>query len=484
MNSSLPSRTRADRRLGAMLGLATAVCASAVFAAPAPATPAQQPDAPMIAGALRDRAIAGHSVAWELLESLTTEIGARPVGSAAMTRARDWAVSKLTALGFSHVHVEPFIKQHAWVRGAESAALTFPVERPLMILGLGNSPPTPAAGLESEVVVFRSLDALVAAPTGSLSGRIAVVNQPMIRTQSGEGYATAVRARVDGPSLAAARGAIAYLTRSISTSTARAPHTGVVAYADGAQRIPAAALGVADAELLDRLAARGQAPRVRLKIESSNVPQAAAWNIAGEIPGREPASGTIVIGGHLDSWDPGDGAADDGAGVVITMAAARLIGERPERPRRTIRVVAWGSEETGGSGAAYAESHAADAAQIVLASESDSGAGRAYRLQLPRSAASDSMHPVLGSVLGPLGIIVSSTPAESGGSDLEALARAGVPVFSFQQDASGYFDVHHSADDTFDKISRADLEQNVAAWAALLYLIADGSADFRDNKPQ
>jgi Zn-dependent M28 family amino/carboxypeptidase len=452
------------------------LCAGAAIAVehPGPA-----PDALATAGQLRDRALAGHTVAWDLVESLTTEIGARPTGSPAMEHARDWAIAKMTALGFAQVHAEPFVKEHAWQRGAESAAISFPVRRPLAILGLGGSVPTPAAGIEAEVVVFASLDSLKAAAPGSLAGRIAVVNQPMTRTQDGEGYGHAVRARADGPSIAAARGALAFLTRSIATGTARAPHTGGTRYADGVQRIPAAALGIADAELLARLAARGIAPRVQLRLESTDVPQTAAWNVVGEVPGRDPLAGTIVIGGHLDSWDPGDGAVDNGAGVAITMAAARLIAELPLRPKRTIRVVAWGSEETGGSGSAYAKAHAAEAAHLVVASESDLGTGRIFRLALPKDMTGNPLLPLLAEVLSPLRILVRTEPTQFGGSDVEELHDAGVPVFGLQQDASGYFDIHHSADDTLDKINRADLDQNVAAWAALLYIIGDSSVDFR-----
>ena len=469
--------------LVALLAAGNAAIATAKSAKPAAeAAPVSAPSTANVAAQVRDRALAGASPAWDVLESLTTDVGARPTGSPAMENARDWALARLRALGFSNVHLEPFTKEHAWVRGAESAAVTAPVERPLAIIGLGGSVPTPPGGIEAEAVVFSTLEALTAAPPGSLAGRIAIVNQPMTRMQDGDGYGPAVLARATGPSIAAARGAIAFLTRSITTGTARAPHTGALAYADGVPKIPAAALGVADADLLSRLVARGNAPRLHLSLQSSEITAAPAWNVVGEIPGREPSAGTIVIGGHLDSWDPGEGAIDDGAGVAITLAAARLIGELPVKPRRTVRVVLWGSEETGGSGDAYAASHAADAATIALAGESDLGSGRILRLLLPQMPVDDPLRRTLAVALAPLRIYIGAGAAKDAGSDVEPLQAAGVPVFEYTQDASVYFDIHHSADDTLDKVSRAELEQNVAAWAVLLAVIGDSTRDLR--KPE
>jgi hypothetical protein len=471
----------APRAVASLTALILAVSTTAAAGATSSRFPAPDLAATATtAAALRERALAGHSSAWELLESLTTDVGARPVASSAMERARDWAAARLTALHFTHVHAEPFVKEHAWIRGRESAALVSPAARPLAVIGLGNSVPTPAGGIEAEVVAFSSLAALAAAPAGSVDGRIALVNQPMVRTQDGAGYGPAVRVRSDGASVAAAHGAVAFLTRSVTTGNARAPHTGAMRYADGVMRIPAAALGVADADLLSRLAARGAAPRIRLSLESTLVPASPAWNVVGEIEGHEPGAGTIVIGGHLDSWDPGQGAVDDGAGVAISIAAAHLIGELPLRPRRTIRVVAWGSEETDGSGGAFASAHAGELPQFVLAGECDSGSGRAYRLSLPAGLKDDPTRQLLESTLGPLRIFLDAQPARSGGADVEPLQAAGVPVFAFQQDASSYFDIHHSADDTLDKVDRADLEQNVAAWAALLYVIADSGVELRE----
>jgi len=467
----------------AAAGLALAAAPPAAPAAtPASAAPPPAPSPSQVertAAQLRDHALGGHSQAYETLESLVTDVGARPVGSPAMERAKDWALARLAALGLQNVHAEPFTKQDAWVRGAESATLLGPAPRPLMILGLGRSVATPPGGIEADAVVFGSLAALSAAPPGSLAGKIAVVNQPMTRTQDMLGYGAAVAARANGASIAAERGAVAYLTRSIATGSARAPHTGGLNYQEQVPKIPAAALGIADAELLARLAARGQTPRIHLTLEPTTQPSVPAWNVVGEVPGRESAAGAIVIGGHLDSWDPGEGAVDDGAGCAITMAAAHLIAQLPQHPRRTIRVVLWGSEETGGSGTAYAAAHAAEAGSIAIAGEADAGAGRVYRLELPPRPADDPLARQLEVALAPLRVVVSREPARHAGADIEGLESAGVPVFALTQDTSRYFDIHHSADDTLDKVERADLEQAVAAWVATLELLAESEGGFR-----
>ncbi len=418
------------------------------------------------AAALRDKALTD-ATAWNILESITTEIGPRPIGSPAYERSRDWAVKKLKSLGFTDVHVETFPKS-AWIRGAESAEVVAPVPQKLALIGLGNSLPTPKGGIEAPVVVFNSYAELLDQPPGSLKGKIAVVNQPMTRTQDGSGYGAAVEAR-NGDAEAAKRGAVAYLVRSISTGTGRAPHTGAT-WGEG-PHIPVAALGMPDADLLASLAARGTV-RVRLNLASSINPKAVSFNISGEIKGREVPDEVIVIGGHIDSWDPGTGAIDDGAGIAITTAAAKLIGDLPQHPRRTIRVVLWGSEENGGSAQAYAEAHKTEVPKLVIAGESDLGADRIYQVALPQGL------PGLEEVMAPLKVIVSGEPPRHGGSDIGGLQKAGVPILGVSNDATRYFDYHHSADDTLAIVNRAELNQNVAVWASLIYLIADSGIDF------
>ncbi|HEX4181177.1 MAG TPA: M28 family peptidase [Caulobacteraceae bacterium] len=455
------------------------LAASAALVSLATAAQAQTQAQPIavVAAALRDKALAG-SAAYPVVESLTTEIGPRPAGSPAQKRAMAWGVAKLTALGFQNVHVEPFTVT-AWVRGPESAEVVSPFPQRLAILDLGGSVPTPKDGIEAEIVLFHTYADLLAAPTGSLAGKIAVVTQPMTRTQDGAGYGAINAVRTAGPSEAARRGAIAYLHRSLSTSENRMPHTGALHYADDAPRIPAAALSVADAELLDRMATRGQPIRIRLGLDSHTVPDAPAWNVVGEAVGREKPDEVIVVGGHLDSWDPGTGAIDDGAGLSITTAAAKLINDLPRHPRRTVRMVMFGSEEMGGSGEAYARTHKDEVAKIVLAGESDEGGDPAWSVQLPKGALSDPAMQAMAGVLAPLKIYINPAPATISGADVAGLGMLGVPQLIIHTDATRYFDIHHSADDTLDKLDPKGLDQNVAAWAVMIYAAAESDIDFR-----
>ena len=438
-----------------------AFVAAAVFVAPCFADPVAT------AAALRDKALTD-TTAWSVLESLTTEIGARPIGSPAYERSREWAVAKLKSLGFTNIKVETFAKP-SWQRGAESAEVIAPFPHKLAIVGLGFSRPTPKGGLTAEIAVFKTLAEMLEQPPGSLNGKIAVVNQPMVRMQDGSGYGAAVATRY-GDAEAARRGAVAYLVRSVSTSTNRSPHTGTTLGSEG-PHIPVAALGVPDADLLQAMAARGPV-RVRLNLASTLKPKSIAFNSSGEITGRDKPEETIVIGGHLDSWDPGTGAIDDGAGIAITTAAAHLIGQLPQHPRRTIRVVLWGSEENGGSSEAYAAAHKSEVPKLVIAGESDLGADRVTKVALPQGL------PGLDEVLTPLKVIVSPEPPRHGGSDIGGLQKAGVPIIGVSNDATRYFDIHHSADDTLAVVDRDQLNQNVAVWATLVYLIAESGIDF------
>ncbi len=440
-------------------------------------------DIRQVAERLRDQALSG-SQAWPVLESLTTEIGARPVGSPAMARARDWGVTKLKALGLENVHVEEFVKENAWFRGTESAQVTAPYPHALAILGLGNGIPTPPQGIEAQIAMFSSFEDLSAAPPDALADRIAVLNQPINVAQGEEGYRAAARGRRDGPSVAAARGAVAFLVRSLSTSDSRLPHTGATRYTEGAPRIPAAALGVPDVELLERLAARGQPARVHMNLASTVIAKTPAWNVVGDLVGRDRSGEMIVIGGHLDSWDVAEAATDDGAGIAICLAAIHLVAQQPQRPRRTIRLVLWGSEETGGSGAAFAQAHRDETSRIMLATESDMGSGRIYRIGFSTDAWNDPYLLELAAILAPLGVLPSHDLATFAGTDVEDLRKAGVPIVRMSQDARGYFATHHSADDTLNKVERSDLEQNVAAWAAMLYVIAESGIDLRATSPR
>jgi peptidase M28-like protein len=460
----------------AAVAAVVALAAVSAQAKPAPSAAADA-NAAIVAAALRDKALTDPT-AYEIVESLTTEVGPRLAGSPGAHRATEWGVAKLKALGFRNVRAEAYTTP-VWARGPESAEVVAPYPQHLVILGLGKSVPTPAGGVEADAVIFPSLAELLDAPMGSLNGKIAVVTQKMTRTQDGSGYGAAVRARGIGASEAARRGAVAFLVRSISTRDDRLPHTGGVSYLADAPKIPAAALSPSDATLLDNMASRGQPIRIRLNMASTASDAGAAWNVVGEIPGREKPEEIIVIGGHLDSWDPATGAIDDAAGIGITTAAARLVGSLKQPPRRTIRVVMWGSEETGGAGQAYYDAHKAETANTILAGESDLGADRIYTLRLPKGSAKAPQLKPLASVLAPLKIFINGQDAQFAGSDTEEIQKAGVPVVSFAQDASRYFDIHHSADDTLDKVDPEQLNQNVAAWTAFLYLVANSDIDFR-----
>src|SRR5687768_15692360 len=301
---------------------------------------------------LRDQALREDRVAWDLIEGLTTEVGPRLAGTEAEARARQWALRRLTELGFSNVHVEPF-ELDVWVRGEERAEIVSPFPQPMVVTALGNSGATPRNGLEAEVIGFDSVAALEAASDASVRGRIVFVTHAMAPTQDGSGYGQFGAPRRQGPSIASRKGAAGIVVRSIGTDYHRNPHTGVQGWAEGVRPIPAGALSIPDAEQLQRILARANAQgspvRMRLTLTPRNIGRRASGNVVAEVPGSDPAAGIIVIGGHLDSWDLGTGAIDNAAGVAITTAAAHRIMQAG-RPRRTIRGVLFGSEEVGGNG--------------------------------------------------------------------------------------------------------------------------------------
>ena len=432
------------------------------------------------AEALRDRALTDPT-AYDYVEAVSTELGPRQVGTIGQQRSMAWGLARLKALGFRNVHAEPFTAQ-AWLRGPESAEVTASYPQALHILGLGRSVATPPGGIEAQIAVFTSYADLLAQPPGSLTGKIVVVNQLMVRAQDGSGYGATRFIRTDGASEAAKRGAVAYLIRSLDTHESRSPHTGEMTYAAGAPQIPAAALSTEDADLVARIAARGAPLRLRLTMASTPVPATPAWNLVGEVPGREKPDEVIVIGGHMDSWDPGTGSIDDGAGMAITVGAAKLINDLPAHPKRTIRVVLFGAEEMDYAGAAYAAAHKDEVGKIVLAMESDNGSDAIWSLQLPAGAVAKPAFASLAAILAPLKVNIARDAARGSGEDVAELNMAGVPAAAFRQDATHYFDWHHSAEDTLDKVDRAQLNQSVAAWAAFLYLAAEGDADFRAGK--
>ncbi|HTG39684.1 M20/M25/M40 family metallo-hydrolase [Sphingomonas sp.] len=417
---------------------------------------------------LRDAAL-DDDYAWAITEAITTELGPRMAGTPAEARARKWAVETLTAMGFSNVRDEPF-PLRTWVRGIETGAVMGDHSQPLALTALGNSAATPVDGLEGEIVYFPSLADLQAEPDGALRGRIAFVSHAMTRTQDGSQYGAYGIVRRAGPAIAAQKGASAILIRSIGTDSHRMPHAGSTVFPDGTDPIPAAALAIPDAEQLERLIERGKPVRVRLILTPRVLGTRSSGNVIAEVPGSDPSAGIVVVACHLDSWDLGTGAIDDASGCAIVAAAAKRIMDAGQ-PRRTIRVLWAGAEEVGiFGGRAYFEAHKGD--NHVLAAESDFGADRVWRLDTRFAPANQPLADRLAAALAPLGIATGTQPA-SGGADVSALIANGVAGIDLQQDGTRYFDLHHTPDDTLDKVDPAQLRQNVAAWTAMLAIVAD-----------
>jgi len=421
------------------------------------------------------------NVAYAVVESLTTEVGPRLAGTDAEERARQWALRTLRDLGFESVREERF-EVPLWSRGEERAEIVAPFPQPLRITALGGSTATGAAGVEGDVVAVASVAELRAAPAASLSGRIVFVDEVMARSRDGSGYVLAVGKRRMAAYLAAEKGALAVLIRSVGTSSHRFAHTGQMRRVtdEGASGVPAAALTAPDADQLRRALAFGGPVRVRVVLTPRTGTLAPSGNVIADIPGREAPDEIVLVGAHLDSWDQGTGAVDDGAGVGIVVAAAKLLMDHlPEGPRRTVRVVLFGSEEVGLVGAAhYARVHAGELEGHIVATESDFGAGDIWRFDSNVAEHALPAADAIGEVLAKLGIARGGNTAH-GGPDMKYIREAGVPVVGLMQDGTDYFDLHHTPDDTLDKIAPRDLDQNVAAYAAFLYLVAEGRVSFR-----
>jgi len=411
------------------------------------------------------------SVAWDITEGLTTEIGPRAAGSEAEARARDWASAKLTALGFANVRIEPFTVR-GYVRGTDRARLVAPYQQPLAITALGYSGATPAQGIEGELVYFPTLDALKAAPAGSLAGKIAFIDHAMRPTQDGSGYGVYGTARRQGPAIAAQKGAIGVVIRSIGTDSHRTPHTGTTNFPEGVAPIPAGAVSNPDADLIARIAARGGAPmRLALTLTGETREDMPSGNVIGELVGRDPRLPPILVACHLDSWDQGTGAIDDASGCGIVTDAA-LRAQAGGKALRTIRVLWAGSEEIGlWGGAAYGRAHAAE--PHALAMESDFGADRVWSVRFRFGAGHAPLRERIAAALAPLGIVTQDGRA-SGGADVAAIIAAQkLAVIDLGQDGTHYFDLHHTPDDTLDKVDPAQLEQNVEAWTRVLAIVAN-----------
>ena len=428
------------------------------------------------ARALRQRALADDT-AYELIRSLTTEVGPRLAGSAGDARSVAWAVAKLEALGFANVRAEP-VTVPRWIRGDARAEIVAPWPQALAVAALGGSVATPADGIEAEVVSVASLDDLKAQPRERIAGRIVFFTARMDRSRDGSGYSRVVPPRSSGAAEAAILGAVAMVMRPAGTSASRTPHTGAQRYSTGVPPIPAFALSNPDADLLQQQLASGQPVRLRVTSTSRWDGEAQSANVIGEIPGHNMKDEVILLGAHLDSWDLGTGAHDDATGVGIVTAAARLIAESTRRPKRTIRVVLFANEEFGLSGAeAYAARYHGAIEQHVLGLESDLGAFRPYGFTARVAPDKLPLVSTIQSVVEPLGIPYLGTEA-NGGADVGQLRPLGVPVMDVITDAAPYFDLHHTANDTFDKVDPELVRLNVAAFVAIAYLAAEADGGF------
>ena len=420
--------------------------------------------------ALRDAALSD-DLAWEITEGLTTEVGPRLAGTLAEARARDWAVRKLRSLGFSNVRVDPF-EMTVWSRdmGSESAYVVDPFPQRLAVTALGNSAATPRGGIEGRVVGFDNVDELAAAPDAEVRGKIVFVSHAMPRTQDGSSYGVFGRARREGPSIASRKGALAIVIRSIGTDYHRNPHTGTQSWGEGVTPIPAAALSLPDAEQLQRILKRGQPVLLGLNLQNERS-EGASGNVIAEVPGRDPAAPPILVGCHLDSWDLGTGAIDDAAGCAIVASAAKRVMDAG-RPLRTIRVVWFGAEEVGLFGGLDYRAKYGKQPHYALA-ESDFGAGRVWRVDSNLGESRKAEGQALQRALAPLGIVAGDL-TKAGGSDIGPMLADGLPGVELQQDGTYYFDLHHTPDDTLDKVDKEDLRQNVAAWTAMLAVLSGG----------
>jgi Zn-dependent M28 family amino/carboxypeptidase len=467
----------------------TPICAlllSASFAAwsqtQAP-KPQAAPPAPTFSKELRDQlqvlrdAALTSDYAWHQLEHLTENIGPRPAGSPQAQAAAEYVAAEMRKLGLD-VHLEPALVSH-WIRGEEKAQLVeYPGQAPettqrIVLATISGSSATPSEGITADVVVVHNFDELTALGREKVAGKIVLFNVPYderkaLAGMAFEAYGEAVVYRGRGAKAAAELGAVASLIRSVGGADYRLPHTGYSVPAG----IPAAALAAEDADLVEHLAAQGRV-RMHLTLTPQSLPDVTGYNVVADLKGSEHPEQIVVVSGHLDSWDLGRGAIDDGAGVVISMATAELLQRLHIRPRRTLRVIAWMDEENGGGGnQAYAKAHAAEFANHIAAIESDAGAGHPLGFYVKMPAAAIAVLQPLRDILLPVGPTIFRSTEYSPGSDIDPLVEAGVPGIGIIQDGSKYFDYHHTAADTLDKVDPRDLRENAAAMAVMGYALA------------
>jgi carboxypeptidase Q len=441
-----------------------AAAASALALAPVRAV-AQSADAYRAAADRLIDAATRDSAAWNRIAELTDTFGPRVSGSAALERAIDWTLAKMRADGLENVRGERAMVRN-WVRGAESAELVTPRRKSLSMLGLGGSVGTPPGGITAPVLVVSSFEDLVARGAAA-KGKIVLFDAPFTDYEATRLY------RYGAASAAAKQGAVAALIRSVASFSINSPHTGSMRYdSTVARRIPAAAISVEDAMLLHRMQDRGQQVSVRLMMSARELPPAPSRNVVAELRGREKPDEVVVIGGHIDSWDVGQGAMDDAGGVVAAWEAVRLMKALGLRPRRTVRVVGWTNEENGvDGGKAYRATHAADVDKHMFAMESDNGVFRPYGIQ---AVGPDSALAMLKRI-APLLKRIDADSVSRGESeaDVEPLHEAGVPGAGLHVDTSRYFWYHHTNGDTPDKLDPRDVARCVAVFAVYAYVVAE-----------
>jgi hypothetical protein len=449
-----------------MRWLAAAMATVALGATSAPGTRAGALHA--IAGRLHADETASQG-AWKKLALLTDHVGARLSGSPQADKAVVWALQEFARDGFADARAEKVMVPH-WERGEGSGTIVSPVEMPLALLALGLSDGTPPEGITGEVVEADSFDTLKALGDKA-RGKIVLVNKPMRRAPDGSGYGEVAPLRGRGPSQAARQGAVAFLIRSLGTLAARLPHTGATHYDDDAPRIPAAAIAEEDADRIHRLLAAGETVRVRLTLGCRMLPDAPSANVVAEWRGSKRPDEVVVISGHLDSWDVGAGAEDDGAGVVMAMESLALLKRLDLRPARTVRAVLYMNEENGTRGGhGYADQHAEEMAKHVAALEADSGAGPWLGYSVLSGPGGPATVRDLAQALGD-GHEVKD--GGEGGTDIGPMRAAGVPLLGVRFDMTHYFDWHHTMADTLDKIDPGNLAEGVVAMALMGYALAD-----------
>ena len=460
------------------LSVLMGVLSSSLLAAPSPITETQKKTAEkLIQTALKS------DMGYEIVTSLTTEVGPRLGGSEAEARARDWGAELGRELGFDRVSIEEFTMPF-WDRGHLHITLTSPYQQPLYGTALGGAAPSESE-VNADVVYFRDIHALSDIKDGELKGKIAFVDgDAMVKSQTGAGYGQANQRRRIGWQHAERGGASALVVRSVGSDSHRFPHTGMMSKnGDKWANIPVIAVSNPDADHLRRLHQANKPLSMSLHSESKWKGEVSSGNVILDIVGSEKPEEIVLIGGHLDSWDLGTGAVDDGAGVAITTAAAALIAKLPKRPKRTIRVVMFGAEEVGLLGAfAYAKQHQANLANHVVATESDFGAQTVWQLVSNVNSDATQLVDDIAKILSPLGIIRGGSDIAGGGPDIIPLAAKGVPTIRLNQNGRDYFDLHHTPDDTLDKINPEELAQNIAAYAASIYLLADTDVDLKGAK--